>query len=43
MSYQVDDVFDSHLRARHMCQLLRGRRVSVYFLLETWAVCTPCA
>jgi hypothetical protein len=24
-----------------MCQLLRSRHVSVYFLLESWAVCTP--
>jgi hypothetical protein len=41
MSYQVNDVFDSHWWACHMCQLLRGSRVSVYFLLGSWAVCTP--
>jgi hypothetical protein len=41
MSYQVDDVFGSHWWAHHRCQLLRDRYVSVYFLLESWAVCTP--
>jgi hypothetical protein len=43
MSYQVDDVFDLHWRARHRCQLLCNRCVSVYFLLGSWAVCIPCA
>jgi hypothetical protein len=31
MSYQVDDVLDSHWRAHNMCQLLCGRHISVYF------------
>jgi hypothetical protein len=41
--YHIDDMFDTHWRVHHMCQLLRGCHISVYFFLKSWIVYMPSA